>query len=88
MALKYELETVQELPSRTHKGFKKSSKYDPILDDYIARKVDNVKVTIPDKTGTYVVTQLNKRIAKREITSFEATSVNGVVFLIPVTPED
>ena len=45
--------------------YRKGSKYDPILDAFIEGSNDLVLVEVPGKDGSYVRTQLKKRIDAR-----------------------
>jgi hypothetical protein len=77
-AVKFELQPVDEKPSRT---YAKGSKYDPIIDSFIESKHKLVEVVVKDKDANYLRTQLNKRIDARELTTIKVSVANSKAFL-------
>lgn len=77
-AVTYELKGMESLPARS---FHKVSKYDPIVDSFIASKHPVAEVTVSDIDGGYLVIQLNERIRVREIKGVAAKVVNGKPYL-------
>ena len=73
----FNLTPVTEKPSRR---YRKGSKYDPILDAFMAGFDTLVAVEIPDKDANYVRTQLNKRIDARNL-RVKVSVVNNITYL-------
>ena len=78
MSVNYNLEPVDYKPTRK---YRKGSKYDPILDAFIAGPNKLVKVSIEGKDANYLRTQLNKRIEARNLTHIKVSVVNNVAYL-------
>lgn len=77
--IKFELEPVAEKPSRK---YRKGSKYDPIIDEFLNSAHELVKVEVPDKDANYLRTQLKKRIDARVLNNnLEVSVVNNVAYL-------
>ena len=75
--VEYTMESVDEKESRK---YRKGSKYDPILDQFISDKKPLVRVNVADKAPNYVRTQLNKRIESRKL-DVVVSVVNNMVYL-------
>ena len=75
--VKFDMKPVEKKPSRR---YRKGSKYDPILDAFMAGEDKLVKVTVEGKDGNYLRTQLNKRIEAKEL-KVKTSVVNGVLYL-------
>jgi hypothetical protein len=73
----FNLTPVTEKPSRR---YRKGSKYDPILDAFMAGFDTLVAVEIPEKDANYIRTQLNKRIDARNL-SVKVSVVNNIAYL-------
>ena len=73
----FNLTPVTEKPSRR---YRKGSKYDPILDAFMAGLDTLVAVEIPDKDANYIRTQLNKRIDARNL-RVKVSVVNNITYL-------
>jgi len=73
----FNLTPVDTKPSRR---YRKGSKYDPILDAFMAGFDTLVAVEIPDKDANYLRTQLNKRIDARNL-NVKVSVVNNVAYL-------
>ena len=58
----------------------KASRYDPIIDQFIAGGEELVEITVEDKDAPYVASQLKKRIGLREL-EMEASAAGGFVYL-------
>jgi hypothetical protein len=77
--VKFTLSPVDKKPSRR---YRKGSKYDPIIDEFLESEYDLVKVEILDKDANYLRTQLKKRIEARDLmNSVDASVVNNVAYL-------
>ena len=76
--VKFDLKPVEKKPSRK---YRKGSKYDPILDEFIEVTDNLVEVTVPGKDANYLRTQLNKRIEARGLKKFKTSVVNNVLYL-------
>lgn len=77
--VKFSLKPVKRKPSRR---YRKSSKYDPIIDEFLKSSDDLVEVNVEDRASNYLRTQLNKRIEVRELGEKVKTSVvNNVLYL-------
>lgn len=80
----YDLVPLDELPKRR---YRKSSKYDPILDTFIESKkpLSQLTVTLDDSSeerdANYLRTQLNKRIGVRGLSTVQVSVVNNVCYL-------
>ena len=60
----------------------KKSKYDPIIDQFIAGGEKLVEITVEDKKANYVASQLNKRLGLRELENeIEASAAQDFVYL-------
>lgn len=74
--------------SKPKRKYRKGSKYDPLLDAFIAGNETLVEVTIPEKEPNYIRTQLNKRIdAVKKYKGIAVSVANNTCFLEKVTPE-
>lgn len=71
---------VKELPPRS---FRKGSKYDEILNEYIKSNFRNAVVNSNIK-GEYLVLQLRKRIKIRGLTNIEAKMINSKAYLCKI----
>lgn len=81
--LGFDLKPVTKKPTRK---YRKGSKYDPIIDQFM--KADNklVKVEIPGKEGNYLRTQLNKRIQAKNLTKkIDVSVINNICYLEKIT---
>ena len=77
--VKFELKPVEKKPSRR---FRKGSKYDPIIDEFIEGTESLVEVTVEGKDANYLRNQLNKRIEARGLEgNVEASVVNDCCYL-------
>jgi hypothetical protein len=77
--VKFNLKPVTEKPSRR---YRKGSKYDQILDDFMEREHSLVKVEVENKDSNYLRTQLNKRIEARNLAdNVKISVVNNVAYL-------
>jgi len=77
--VKFELKPVEKKPSRR---FRKGSKYDPIIDEFIEGSESLVEVTVEGKDANYLRNQLNKRIEARGLEgTVEASVVNDCCYL-------
>lgn len=77
--IKFDLQPVSKKPSRK---YRKGSKYDPILDSFMASEHTLVKVEVENKDANYLRTQLNKRIEARELPNqVKVSVVNNIAYL-------
>ncbi len=76
--IKFDLKPVEEKPSRR---YRKGSKYDPIIDAFIASTDTLVEVSVADKDANYLRTQLNKRIEARSLQNVKVSVVNNIAYL-------
>ncbi len=75
----YKLYAISKKPSRK---YRKGSKYDPILDEFLSRSDNLVKVEVENKDANYLRTQLNKRIEARDINErVKVSVVNNITYL-------
>ena len=80
MSVSYKLVPIKELPK---KKYMKRSRYDGILDDFIAMaEKEGVRVVEvkADQEPNYLRSQLKKRIERREL-PVKASVINGRVYL-------
>ena len=83
--IKFEMRRVDE---KRRKTYLKVSRYDPIIDQFIASGEELVEISVEDKKAPYVATQLKKRIGLRELElEMEASAAGGFVYLEKVTTE-
>jgi len=75
--IKFEMRPVEK---KREKTYLKGSKYDPIIDQFIAGGEELVEITVEDRKASYVVTQLNKRIERRGL-DFVASWAEDAVYL-------
>jgi len=75
--VKYEMKPVTKKRPKT-KYIK--SIFDPLIDAFIESGQELVEITVKDKTPSYMVTQLKKRIEKREL-DIEVSRGGGFVYL-------
>ena len=73
----FNLTPISEKPSRR---YRKGSKYDPILDAFMAGTDALVAVEIPGKDANYIRTQLNKRIDAKNL-RVKVSVVNNITYL-------
>jgi len=77
--VKFDLKPVEKKPSRK---YRKGSKYDPIIDEFLENDYDLVKVEVKDKDANYLRTQLKKRIDARDLQNqIEVSVVNNIAYL-------
>jgi hypothetical protein len=73
----FNLTPVAEKPSRR---YRKGSKYDPVLDAFMAGTDTLVAVEIAGKDANYIRTQLNKRIDAKNL-RVKVSVVNNIAYL-------
>lgn len=76
--IKYSLSPIETKPTRK---YRKGSKYDPIIDEFMNGKNKLVIVSVEGKDANYLRTQLNKRIDARKVKSIKVTVVNNKTYL-------
>ncbi|GAG84033.1 unnamed protein product [marine sediment metagenome] len=81
--IRFEMRKVEEKREKTyHKG----SIYDPIIDQFLESGHDLVEISVEERKASYMVTQLTKRIEKREL-DIVASRGGGFVYLEKKTSE-
>lgn len=76
--IRFDLKPVDEKPTRK---YRKGSKYDPILDAFVAGTEGLVEVRVRGKDANYLRTQLNKRIEARNLRDVKVSVVNNVTYM-------
>jgi uncharacterized secreted protein with C-terminal beta-propeller domain len=77
--INFELKPVNKKPSRS---YRKGSKYDPILDEFLESGEDLVIVEVEGKDANYLRTQLKKRIDARDLDGqVDASVANGKAYI-------
>ena len=77
--VKFDLSPVEKKPNRR---YRKGSKYDPILDEFLNGKNSLVSVEIRGKDANYIRTQLKKRIDARGLSKkIDVSVVNNKSYL-------
>jgi len=77
--MNFDLNPVEEKPSRK---FRKRSKYDPILDQFLEGTDKLVEVTVEGRDANYLRMQLNKRIEARNMEGkLKASVIGNVLYL-------
>ncbi len=76
--ISYNMNPVTEKPSR---GYRKGSKYDPIVDAFMSGMNSLVTVDVEGKDANYLRTQLNKRIDARNLQGVKVSVINNVCYL-------
>lgn len=56
------------------------SKYDPIIDAFLEGEDKLVEISVPGKKGSYIMTQLSKRVKKRKL-DLNVESVGDYIYL-------
>jgi len=75
--VKFDMKPVEKKPSRR---YRKGSKYDSIVDAFMAGTDNLVEVTVEGKDANYLRTQLNKRIEAKGL-KLKTSVVNNVLYL-------
>ena len=70
--IEYELEPVEK---KTHRRYRKGSKYDPLIDSFLNGQHNLVKVEAVGKDANYLRLQLKKRIDARDLSNKVEVSV-------------
>jgi len=76
--LSFNLTPVDEKP---HRRYRKGSKYDPIIEAFMAGTDDIVSVDVEGKDANYIRTQLNKRIEAQGLSGIKVSVTNNVAYL-------
>ena len=75
----FKLIDVEKKPNRK---YRKGSKYDPIIDQFLSSKSRLVKIDLKDKDANYIRTQLKKRIDARDLgDKIEVSVVNNITYV-------
>jgi len=75
--VEFDMKPVEKKPSRR---FRKGSKYDPILDAFMAGEDKLVKVNVEGKDANYLRIMLNKRVEAKGL-KVKTSVVNGALYL-------
>ena len=81
--IRFEMRKVEK---KREKKYHKGSIYDPMIDQFLESGHNLVEITVEDKKASYMVTQLSKRIEKREL-DVVASWAEDVVYLEKKTSE-
>ena len=76
--LNFNLTPVDEKPNRR---YRKGSKYDPIIDEFMSGTDDLVSVDVEGKDANYIRTQFKKRIEARGLSGIKTSVVNDTAYL-------
>jgi len=77
--VKFELKARKTKPSRR---YRKGSKYDPIIDEFLKGDANLVEVSVEGKQANYLRTLLNKRIEARDLKDeLKISVINNVAYL-------
>jgi hypothetical protein len=71
-SISFALSPVNKKPSRT---YRKGSKYDPIIDQFLSNEMTLAIVNVPNKDANYIRTQIKKRIDARNLNNSIHVSV-------------
>lgn len=74
----FTLKPVRKKPTR---AYRKGSKYDPIIEAFLAQDRKLVAVEVPEKDGNYLRTQLTKRIEAMKVKNVSVSVTNNVCYL-------
>ena len=70
--IRFSLSPVRNKPSRR---FRKGSKYDPIIDQFLSSEMTLATLNVPNKDANYIRMQLKKRIDARDLNNSINVSV-------------
>ena len=73
--MKFQLKPVETKPSRR---FKKGSKYDPVIDEFLEGKESLVEVNVKGKTANYLIDRSNDASSHDILDSFRLQSIRGL----------
>lgn len=71
-SIRFSLSPVRNKPSRR---FRKGSKYDPIIDQFLSSEMTLATLNVPNKDANYIRMQLKKRIDARDLNNSIYVSV-------------
>jgi len=74
--------------SKPTRKYRKGSKYDPILKEFLKSPHELVKVEVPDKDANYIRTQLKKRLDAQGRTDIKISVVNDICYLEKAVPTE
>jgi hypothetical protein len=75
----FSLSPIKKKPSRK---YRKGSKYDPIIDQFLDSNENLVIVNVSDRDANYLRTQLKKRIDARDLNDkIEVSVVNNATYI-------
>ena len=75
--IKFEMKRVEKKRAKT---YAKKSIFDPIIDQFIEGGQELVEISVEDKDPGYMVSQLKKRIERREL-EINVSHAQGFVYL-------
>ena len=77
--IRFSLSPVRNKPSRR---FRKGSKYDPIIDQFLSSEMTLATLNVPNKDANYIRMQLKKRIDARDLNnSIYVSEVSNKTYL-------
>jgi hypothetical protein len=77
---------MESVTSKPQRKYRKGSKYDAIIDEFIKSPQKIVKVNIADTKANYLSSQLMKRLVVRKLTeTIDASVVNNESYLEKIT---
>ena len=77
--IRFSLSPVRNKPSRR---FRKGSKYDPIIDQFLSSEMTLATLNVPNKDPNYIRMQLKKRIDARDLNnSIYVSVINNKTYL-------
>lgn len=81
-SISFSLSPVNKKPSRT---YRKGSKYDPIIDQFLSNEMTLAIVNVPNKDANYIRTQIKKRIDARNLdNSMHVSVVSNKTYLAKI----
>ncbi len=83
--IEFSMKTVTERRKQVKRPMR--SRYDPILDQFLAGENPLVEIQVPGKTGSYIKTQLTKRVQVRGL-EIIVSSVGEYCYLEKGKPEE
>lgn len=76
--IKFSMSSVAE--KRVRESRQGRSKYDPIIDAFLEGEGNLVEINVPGMKGSYIMTQLSKRVKRRKL-DINVESVGDYVYL-------
>lgn len=73
--------TLKPVEQKQPRSYRKQSKYDPIITDFVESEHSLVEVSVNGKEPNYIRIQLDKRLEARDITGVSVSVSSGIVYL-------